>query len=584
MRIPRVAILLAAIAVAAAVIAGLFARRSAPRPDVIVYLVDTLRADHLGAYGYPGNTTPAMDRFVRESVHFRRAYSPSSWTRPSVASVMTGLIPSRHGAVRRESCLAPDPVTLAEVLHGAGYTTAAFVSNPNILPVFGFERGFDRFVPVDIHEVVNRADRVNDAVFSFLDEEREDGPLFLYIHTMDPHWTYSPPAPYEAIFAPTDGASATPIRTERGRYDGEIAFNDRQFRRLLAGLRARNGDRDAIVVLISDHGEEFLDHGGRVHGKTLFQEQLRVPLAIRLPGRHQAGRVVDAPVRTFDLLPTVCDLLRLPVPGAIDGESLAPQMRGLAEDDGDEVMLYAELDLDRFSIKSIISDGYKLIDTVLPEKRRGRSLFHLETDPGERRDLYAERPDVASGMERVLDGIRSGLTSGLFVEFVNDEVRGPKRRATGAVRVEGGSVSTLVRSDLEEADRIALGPDSTEITFDLELENRETGKVLIDTDRIRFSLEPADARFEVTASVDGVPLPAGRFLIGAADVPPDTWPGPFRADDPSLERDAALVMRPGSHPDAVPFCRVYAVRPAADIVADIDASTDEQLRALGYVD
>jgi hypothetical protein len=293
---------------------------------------------------------------------------------------------------------------------------------------------------------------------------------------------------------------------------------------------------------------------------------------------------MDAPVRTFDLLPTICDLLDLPPPDAIDGESLVPRIRDRARDRDEEVTLFAELDLDRFAVHSIIRNGYKLIDTILPEKRRGRVPFDLEADPGERRNLYAERPDVARRMEHVLDGIRSGLTSGLVVEFVGDAVRGRRWQVTGVIEVDGGTVSTLVGSGLEVADRFTLDPDSTEIRFELELESRATGRVLIDTDRVRFSLDPPGARFDVIASIDGTPLPAGRFLVGGADVPASGWPGPLRADDPALDREAALVMRPGSHPDAVPFCRVYAVRPAGNIAADIDASMDEQLRALGYVD
>jgi arylsulfatase A-like enzyme len=222
-------------------------------PNVVIYLVDTLRQDHLGLYGYECDTSPRLGEFAKDAVVYRAAYSPTSWTKPAVTSLLSGRYPSAHGAVKRDSTLDADVQLVGEYLREAGYQTAAFVTNPNVLPVWGFERGFDRFYDIESVARSARADRVNEVVFEHLAQDPRE-PFLLYVHTRDPHKPYAPPVPYARMWAGEGDARVA-------AYDGEIRFNDHHFGRLLDHLEAAGLYRDALIVFTSDHGEELGERG-----------------------------------------------------------------------------------------------------------------------------------------------------------------------------------------------------------------------------------------------------------------------------------------------------------------------------------
>ena len=188
---------------------------ASPRPNIIIYLVDTLRKDHLSIYGYSRETSPRLAEFARDAVRFETTYSPTSWTRPAVASLLSGVTPQRHGAISRPDRVAPDVRLLPEYLGAVGYHSRAFVTNPNVLPVWGFGRGFDEFHDVEGADGFARADEANEAVFESLRENRHE-PFFLYVHTMDPHAPYEPPQRFRASFpGPRRHASSRGIRPSR---------------------------------------------------------------------------------------------------------------------------------------------------------------------------------------------------------------------------------------------------------------------------------------------------------------------------------------------------------------------------------
>ncbi|MEM7355101.1 MAG: sulfatase, partial [Acidobacteriota bacterium] len=301
----------------------------AARPNVIVYLVDTLRADHLGCYGYPEPISPRIDAFADDAVLFEHPLAQSSWTRSSVASIMTGQLPTAHGVHDRDDALADDALTLAEIFAAEGYATAAFVTNRSVGATFGFQQGFDDFeffARLDSAALYAKSDAVNAEVFDWLDQ-RPDRPFFLYVHTMDPHAPYAPPPVTRDVLAPsvrqpalsaeeraafaellTDLAGRFGPPSERDKlgsvpwlqalhrqmiaptpeitadltalYNAEIAFNDRSFGALIDRLRQLGLYDDAVIIFVADHGEELHDHGSWSHGSTLFQEQLRVPLIV----------------------------------------------------------------------------------------------------------------------------------------------------------------------------------------------------------------------------------------------------------------------------------------------------------------
>lgn len=242
---------------------------AAPRPNVIIYLIDALRRDHVGCYGYFRDTTPAIDRFARDSIIFTNAYAQSSWTKPSVGTLFTGRYASAHGAIERQNVLYPFP-TLAESMKKNGYGTAAFVTNLNVFPEFGYGKGFEKFFRIDVAPKTP-ADRLNAVFFNYL-EKKQEKPLFLYLHSMDPHYPYVPPPPYDTKYSDIkpagDAAGKTrPVSEDMNRYDGEVAFNDCHLGKFIERLKKAGMYENSLIIVMSDHGEAFMDHGnGRYHG------------------------------------------------------------------------------------------------------------------------------------------------------------------------------------------------------------------------------------------------------------------------------------------------------------------------------
>jgi choline-sulfatase len=383
------------------------------RPEnVIIYLVDTLRKDHLGCYGYGKPVSPHVDAFAREATLFRNAVAQSSWTRPSVASLLTGLLPRTHGVNRRPDALSQKAVLLAEVLRDRGFRTAAFVTNANVHRSFGFGQGFEEYRLTPHGR--DTAENLNALAAGWLDQVGE-APFFLFLHTIEPHTPYQPPPEFRQRFAPgvpeelgrvrvlkqlNSGARpVTPalIRDLTALYDAEIAANDAAFGNLVGLLKARGLWGSTAVVFLSDHGEEFHDHGGWEHGRTLHTEMLDVPLIVRLPGVGE-GRAVDRLAQHIDLVPTLLDSLELPVPDAVEGRSLLAAMAG-AEGGTKQDAAFSWLDVDGFRAGAVSTPVWRLLDERAPEVDRG--LFDRRSDPGEMRDLAADLP-VRAGYLRAL--------------------------------------------------------------------------------------------------------------------------------------------------------------------------------------
>ncbi|MEY2746400.1 MAG: hypothetical protein RL112_1442 [Planctomycetota bacterium] len=329
-------------------------QRAAPRrdaPNVLILSIDTLRADRLGCYGHARGTSPNLDALAARGVLFERAYSSAPWTLPSYASLFTALLPADHRAgvvTEREDrfgtdevapkktteLLRPDVRTLAEAAREAGWWTAGFYCNPYIGAGAGVDRGFDRWERYQ-HGAKAGVDRARRWI-----ADHGARQWFVFLHLIDPHMPYAPPAPYDRLHAgvsvdelpdwpPTlsalrAGSDEATRKLCSDLYDGEVAYADAQLGRLLDDLRASGELDNTIVVLHSDHGEEFWEHGGCDHGHAMHEELLRVPFVLSWPGRVEPRRV-QARVRTLDLYPTLAELLSLPPPHPLaEGRSLAP--------------------------------------------------------------------------------------------------------------------------------------------------------------------------------------------------------------------------------------------------------------------
>jgi arylsulfatase A-like enzyme len=308
-------------------------------PNVLIVSIDTLRADRLGCYGYERDTTPALDRLARErAVRFTRAVAEAPWTLPSHVTMLSGLHPLTHG-VRRPGLAPPDEVVLlAERLRDSHYSFA-ITDGVWLSEQWGFARGFDSF-----HARDQDIDRAVEQVLEYVRHRRDKGPWFGFLHTYDVHCPYDPPPPYAGRFASSEAEpievagrcgnphfnsmQVTPgqARFLSDRYDEDLRRVDDALAVLFAGFDALELWKDTVVIVTSDHGEEFLEHGRIGHERTLSEEVLSIPLLVAAPGL--APRVVEEVVGLADLVPTVLELVGAERVGRFDGRSLVPILQG----------------------------------------------------------------------------------------------------------------------------------------------------------------------------------------------------------------------------------------------------------------
>ncbi len=419
-------------------------RAGAPRErgrPIVLITIDTLRPDHLGAYGYRRDTSPRIDALARRSVVFRNVVSQWPATSPSMASLFTSSYVHASRVVRRtRGFVLPDEAeTLAEVLAAHGYQTAAVSANGALSPDYNFHQGFARFLlPYRVHPelaVVEsvRADHTTDLALEALRGLDTTRPFLLWVHYLDPHMSYGAPEPWRGRFLdePSDDqllVSCSPLnwggREHRGgarrcprsrlvaRYDGEVAFVDHELGRLLDGLEQAGVLDRALTVLTADHGEALGEERGYFgHSRSVRQSEVRVPLLFHLAGGRGAGRVVEAPVDLVDLAPTVLALVGLERGAAMHGDDLSGLVAG---DRPGEAPRYAftEAGTSDNYMRAVVGERYKVIH--VPDRRERRimagtpiEVYDLVTDPLETRNLWPERQDVVDQYLPVLDAWRA---------------------------------------------------------------------------------------------------------------------------------------------------------------------------------
>ena len=406
------------------------------RKNLVIYLVDTLRADHLGCYGHPRPVSPRIDRFAAGATLFENMRAQAPWTLPSVASVMTGMWPPAHGVFEDSRRLAPEAVTLAETLSAAGYQTAGIVTNGFATGAYGLDQGFDEMTLIE--DDARKSHRVHEAALAWLERRDRDRPFFLYLHTIDPHKPYLPDEQERLRFAADAEEiwrqisrnprkqrwepSESNIAQLKALYDAEIAQNDASFGATMDGLAAAGLYDDALLVFLSDHGEEFYEHNAWTHASNVYPEVLNVPLIVKLPGQHEGRRVAEL-AQQIDLMPTLLAYLGIGDPPAAD--RLLPGLLGPGPPRRPRVFSHTKRKAQ--TTASVIDGDWKLIRRA-DDDGVTQKLFNWRQDPEERVDLAADRPVLAGLLaadlaRRLAESVPPGVADAAPDEKVLDNLR-----------------------------------------------------------------------------------------------------------------------------------------------------------------
>jgi arylsulfatase A-like enzyme len=552
-------------------------------PLVVIYLVDTLRADHTTPYGYARDTTPELAKFARDAVVFDAAIAQASWTKPSVASLFTSLLPGRHRAVQLRDPLDLGLVTLAEMLQSRGYATGAAIANSVIyLPGVNFDQGFDFFEglhgPNDRPSKMVEAAGVVDAALRWLDERR-GFPTFLYVHTVDPHVPYTPPPPFNMKFEPHPSPDypaedprfyyREPIDRDRiiAQYDGEIAYGDQEFGRFIRGLKERGLYDRALVVFMGDHGEEFQDHGQWLHGRSVFDELVRIPLIVKLPGQREAGRRIAQQVQEVDLLPTILENEGLPVPAppVIAGRPLQAVIKGGAP----EPPAVSEI-----SHRGIVAHGMrtradKYVQTFAPSE--DEMYFDLVRDPKEQVNRIAEARERARLLK---GGLEQAMVENPFRNIVR--VVGPGHYDLKLHT--GGWVQGVETAGLGPSEGYEIEGNGRKLYFHVRPRPGAPREV-------SFTVRPQGAPVWIEGTRDGRPLKPADVSIAEEGIHPDALPAKLPDIEPEgeseKERPDENVLAPP--PADRPGVHLWLVLSPGRKVMDLDKETRERLKALGYL-
>src|SRR6266404_4136639 len=437
-----------------------------PPLNVVLITIDTLRADHLGCYGYKQIKTPNIDGLAADGVRFESAFAVVPVTLPSHSSMLTGTYPMLSGMHDfSANKLSPLQPTLASVLKQAGYETGAVIGAAVLDSRFGLNQGFDfyydhfdfsRLDQANLDQMERPGNVVADVALDWLAKNSQKK-FFLWMHLYDPHFPYRPPEPYSREYA------AQP-------YDGEIAFADEQVGRLLRFLKEKGIYRNTVIVLCGDHGESLGEHGEKTHGFFIYNATMHVPLIIRLPEsrlpENAPARTLADPVSLVDLMPTILGAVGLEIPSQVQGRSLLPELRADRTDrdqsNRDRVrVLYGETFLPRIhfnwsELRGSENTKYHFIDAPRPE------LYDLAKDPGEIHNLLTEKKAVAEEMRAKLVGMIRDYSPGkeLAEKTGLDPALMERLKALGYAGFSGGSNPTISSRDLPD-------PKDRVVTYEL---------------------------------------------------------------------------------------------------------------------
>src|SRR5713226_2191375 len=422
-----------------------------PAPNVVVITIDTLRADHLGCYGYKQIRTPNIDALALDGLRFERAYTPVPVTLPAHAVIFTGTYPMLSGMHDfAANKLNPTQPTLASVLKEQGYTTGAVIGSAVLDSRFGLNHGFDfyydhfdfnRLQESNLDEMERSGNVVADVTLDWLSKNYQKK-FFLWMHLYDPHYPYRPPPPYRDEY-------------KDRLYDGEIAFADAQVGRLIRFLKEKGLYRNTLIVLTGDHGESLGEHGEKTHGFFIYNATLHVPVIFHLPGGVSAKTMPEL-VSLADLMPTVLKALKIEAPPQVQGRNLLPLMAPRKEDESRS--LYGETFLPRLhfnwsELRGVETGNYHFIDAPKPE------LYDLTKDPGETQNLLPQKKAVGEEMQAKLAALIREYSAGqeMAQKTGLDPELMERLKSLGYAGFSGGGNPTISNRELPDPkDRIQI--------------------------------------------------------------------------------------------------------------------------------
>lgn len=408
------------------------------RPNVVLISIDTLRADHLGCYGYGRNTSSNIDRFASKSILYKNCMSTSSWTLPAHASMLTGLYPSSHCVINDEFQLDDKYLTLAEILREYGYETTGFVSGWYLDSQFNLYQGFDLYDESYMSNVADSyADELTHGVQKWL-RDRKEKPFFLFLHYFDVHNNYVPPEPFGKAFRNKQDSGVngdivpylSKINLEidknlldglKDLYDGEVEWVDYNIGKFLDTLEELQLDKKTLIILTSDHGDEFLEHGHLGHRRNLYQTTMHVPLIIKLPGKN-SKEINETLVSPIDIMPTILAFLRVDIKYKFDGTNILED-----KEVDSERYIFGELYRSKLDpgLRCIRNSRYKLIFDMQSQKQE---VFDLEKDAVEKENLL-NREDLVEN-EEILE------LKEKFFEFLRGRTKAESHNSSMRVNTE----------------------------------------------------------------------------------------------------------------------------------------------------
>jgi arylsulfatase A-like enzyme len=555
---------------------------SPPKPNIILISLDTVRADHLGCYGYHKPTTPNLDRLAKSGIRFDECRTQATWTLPAHMSLFTSLLPSHHGVDNLNKVLSRRVLTLAEVLQQSGYHTAALVNNGQMRAHWGFDRGFDHWQEFEVDTLEGKAKHITGEAFAWLKNTPQDKPQFLFLHYYDAHDPYEASLEVrqkfgveltgeqcrELCFAHRSPEQAPPSKQVLAKlqaaYDAGLAELDYEVGRLLDTIAP-----ETLVVVFSDHGEAFREHGWLLHGATPYEEEVRVPLIVRLPNSKKAATVVTDSTMLLDVAPTILSLAGIPLPQQFQGIDLRPTMLG-EKLPPRFVLAESKAVLEGEYTRSAVLYPYKAVWSLADER------FQVFKLPDEQSAVEGDQKELAGILKKRLADWFDQESFWLLHARHEEPLE-------VTITLSSGSFGLFIPLGFNpETDSIELSTNANELTWQVSGKSESVHK--------RLLLEPTDPQASVRLFVKSQSEPVPK-LVWLGPAGKDSTPGKTATSLP-VELPPTFAALPPHQALDYPFSQsglqVLRVESTSIMlrssqVAPLNAETIRQLRSLGYL-